>query len=225
MSAESPLRDGDGAGFELIETLRWEPTAGFVRLERHLARLYGSANELGFAYDPAKVGATLGNAVAATQSGQGALRMRLTLASNGDIVATAQPFALQPPDTVWTLRIARTQLNSRDPLLRHKTSRRSLYEAARAEFTHKQTDEVILLNERGEVCEGAITTLFVERGDSDILFTPTLTCGLLAGVLRAEMVEAGTAQEAVLTEADLRTAGTIFVGNSLRGLIRSKLTG
>ena len=37
MSPEGPLRDGNTAGFELIETMRWEPATGFVRLERHLA--------------------------------------------------------------------------------------------------------------------------------------------------------------------------------------------
>ena len=33
----------------LIETLRWEPETGFVRLERHLARLARSAAALGLA--------------------------------------------------------------------------------------------------------------------------------------------------------------------------------
>ncbi|HSX75285.1 MAG TPA: hypothetical protein VLG73_13880, partial [Shinella sp.] len=33
----------------LIETLRWEPDIGFVRLERHLARLARSAAALGLA--------------------------------------------------------------------------------------------------------------------------------------------------------------------------------
>jgi 4-amino-4-deoxychorismate lyase len=226
MPAESPLRDGNGADFELIETLRWEPAAGFLRLERHLARLYASAEKLGFSYNPEKVGAAFGNAVAdAAQSSHGMLRLRLTLASNGDTVATAQPFAPQPPDTMWALRIARTRLDSRDPLLRHKTSRRSLYEAARAEFTHKQADEVIMLNELGEVCEGTITTIFVGSSENDVLLTPPLRCGLLAGVLRAEMIEQGKAREAILTEADLRAAENIFVGNSLRGLIRCELTG
>ena len=48
MPAEGALRDGTAAGFELIETLRWEPGEGFVRLARHLDRLYASAQELGF---------------------------------------------------------------------------------------------------------------------------------------------------------------------------------
>jgi len=224
MPAESPLRDGNGADFELIETLRWDADAGFVRLERHLGRLYASAAELEFACDPAKVGAALRDAIAgAAQSNPAAFRVRLTLAANGNAAAAAQPFALQRPDTVWALRMARTRLDSRDRLLRHKTSRRSLYEAARAEFTHKQADEVILLNERGEVCEGAITTVFADHGDG-VLLTPPLSCGLLAGVLRAEMIETGLAREELLTEADLRNAKALFVGNSLRGLIPCKLT-
>ena len=37
--------------------------------------------------------------------------------------------------------------------------------AARAEFPREQADEVILLNERGEVCEGTITNVFVDMGD------------------------------------------------------------
>ncbi|WP_363662989.1 aminotransferase class IV, partial [Mesorhizobium sp.] len=63
MSVESALRDGNGAGFELIETMRWEPGSGFLRFERHLARLYASAAELGFACDPERLGEVLSNTV------------------------------------------------------------------------------------------------------------------------------------------------------------------
>ena len=63
MSAESAVRDGNPAGFDLIETMRWEPATGFVRFDRHLARLYASARELGFGYDPERIGETLKNAI------------------------------------------------------------------------------------------------------------------------------------------------------------------
>ena len=43
---------------------------------------------------------------------------------------------------------------------------------------------MILLNQRGEVCEGTITNIFVDIGEP-VLVTPALTCGLLPGVLRA----------------------------------------
>jgi 4-amino-4-deoxychorismate lyase len=81
---------------------------------------------------------------------------------------------------------------------------------------------VLLLNERGEVCEGTITNLFVDIGE-DALVTPALDCGLLPGVLRGEMIEQGKAKEVTLTEADLRTAKMFYVGNSLRGLIGARL--
>ena len=80
---------------------------------------------------------------------------------------------------------------------------------------------MILLNRRGEVCEGTITNVFADIGDG-VLLTPPLRCGLLPGVLRSELRESGTAREAVLSEDDLRRAKAIFVGNSLRGLIGAR---
>ena len=193
MPAEGALRDGTAAGFELIETLRWEPDAGFLRLERHLARLEGSARALGFACEPAAVGAAL---AAAVEGANAPRRVRLTLARDGRMEATAQDFSLQPPDAAWRVAIAEARLRSDDPLLRHKTTRREAYDRARGEFAPVEADEVLLLNERDEVCEGTITSLFLDAGDGGPLLTPALTCGLLAGVLRGEMLETGQAAEA-----------------------------
>jgi 4-amino-4-deoxychorismate lyase len=220
MPSESAVRDGNGAGFELIETLRWEPARGFVRLERHMARLAASARELGFELSPAGIDRALRDVV----GDDGALRVRLTLARDGKPEVTTQPFTPLAPDAVWTLRIAETRLDANDPLLRHKTTRRAVYDAARAEFSRDEADEVILLNQRGEVCEGTITNVFVDAGNG-VLLTPPLRCGLLPGVLRGELLESGQAQEAMLTEDDLHRANAIFVGNSLRGLIRAGFGG
>jgi 4-amino-4-deoxychorismate lyase len=219
MPAESALRNGEPAGFELIETMRYEPGSGFVRPERHLARLYASAAELGFAYDAKAVGEALAGAVG---SSAGMLRVRLVLSRTGDVGASAQPFEPLPADRVWKLQVARQRLNSSDPLLRHKTTRRQVYVHARAEYLAQQADEVLLLNERDEVCEGTIANLFVDFGDG-VLITPRLDCGLLPGVLRGELLDEGKAREAVLTLDRLRSAKAIYVGNSLRGLIPARL--
>ena len=87
-----------------------------------------------------------------------------------------------------------------------------------------QADEVILLNERGEVCEGTITNIFADPGDG-VLLTPAPACGLLPGVLRGELLDGGRAREAVLGPADLMDAKGVFVGNSLRGLVPARLAG
>src|SRR5690606_5024782 len=133
---------------------------------------------------------------------------RLVLSRNGEVSATAQPYDPPPEGKVWKLRLAHTKLDSANALLRHKTSARQTFTHARSEYPLAQADEVLLSNERGGLCQCTIAT-------------PRLDCGLLAGVLRGEMIEHGKAEEAVFSWKDLKSARAIFVGNSLRGLIRA----
>lgn len=220
MPAEGPLRDRNGPGFALIETLRWEPESGFLRLDRHLARLAASASALGFALEIDEAQQALGNVAHGAQP----KRVRLELAADGTCSVTAALFEPLSAGAIWKLSIATSaKLDSADPLLRHKTTRRGVYATARAEFPRDVADEVILLNERGEICEGTITSVFVQPVGGAPLLTPSLSCGLLAGVLRGDLLDDGRAIEAVLTPRDLAEASAVFVGNSLRGLIRARL--
>lgn len=202
--------------FSLIETLRWQPDAGFLRLDQHLRRLSRSADALGFR-QPQDAKGKLEKEV----SGDVPLRVRLVMTYRGKMDVTATPFEPVPEETVWRLKVAKTKLQSEDSLFRHKTTRREPYEAARAEFSKEEADEVILLNERDEVCEGTITNIFAESADG-MLLTPPLTSGLLPGVLRAELIRERKARGEVLKLDDLRHR-KLFVGNSLRGLIRAEL--
>ncbi len=111
----------------------------------------------------------------------------------------------------WRIGLAGARLRSDDPWLSVKTTRRPAYDAARAALP-PGLDEVIFLNERDEVCDGTITTVFFDRGQG--MRTPPLSCGLLPGVLRAEMA----CPEEVLRVEDLPRA-RLWVGNSLRGLM------
>jgi 4-amino-4-deoxychorismate lyase len=95
--------------------------------------------------------------------------------------------------------------------LRVKSTRREAYDQARATLPDG-LDEVIFLNERGEVCDGSITTVFFDRGQG--MRTPPLSSGLLPGVLRAELA----CPEEVLLAEDLPRV-RLWVGNALRGLI------
>jgi 4-amino-4-deoxychorismate lyase len=202
--------------FSLIETIQWSPQEGFVRLDQHMRRLARSADALGFR-QPQGVEAALKDKA----GGDRPLKMRLTMNYRGRLDVEASPFDPPDPDRRWTLRIARTRLRSDDALYRHKTSRREPYEAARAEFKPAQADEVILLNERGEICEGTTTNVFIDDGGG-VMLTPALSCGLLPGILRAGLIRERKARSEVLKLKDLE-GKTLYVGNSLLGLVRAEL--
>lgn len=219
MPAQGPLRDRGEAGFHLIETMRLEPGAGLVRGALHLDRLERSARALGFAFDRGAVQARL----RALEEDAAPRRARLVLHPDGALAVTTHAYVPVAQDAVWTLRIAAVRLDPANPLLRHKTSARSVHEAARAQFSPQEADEVLLLNEEGQVCEGTITSVFARLEEGGPLATPPLACGLLDGVLRRELIARGKASERVLLAADLAGAGALYVGNSLRGLIRARL--
>lgn len=195
-------------GLKLIETLLWDGAA-YPRLPFHLARITQSAAELGFACAAPRL-------VAALPAPQGPARVRLTLDRDGQPEVQAAP--LPPALPLWRVGLAPQRLNSADPWLRHKTTQRAIYDQARAALP-AGVDELLFLNERDEVCEGTITTLFFDCGDG--LCTPPLASGLLPGVLRASLIGRGC-REAVLTATDLPQV-RLWVGNALRGLVPAVL--
>ena len=212
------------APFELIETMRWERGRAFHLLERHLARLRSSATHFGYPFDRETVLATLEAEVAGRKDE--VLMVRLLLAEDGALTVTSTPIELPAPGTVWRFAISDQRVDEKDPLFFHKTTRRQFYDR---EMERQKAltgcDEVVFLNKKGELTEGTRTTLFVEQGGR--LFTPALTCGLLPGTLREELIDLprAAASEAILTLADLAAADRIYLGNSVRGLIRAEPVG
>ncbi len=74
-------------------------------------------------------------------------------------------------------------------------------------------------NERGELTEGTISNIFLEIDGE--LVTPPVSSGLLNGTFRQDLVEQGKAGEQVLYPDDLKKARAIYLGNSVRGLLRA----
>ena len=203
---ESTLREGGTApGLRLIETMHWDG-AGVRHLPLHLARLRAGCDALGW-MAPDVAGLLAWRGVPA--------RLRLTCDCVGQVVLEAGP--LPPPQPLWRLGLAATRLASGDPWLGVKSTRRAAYDAARAGMA-AGLDEVVFQNERGEVCDGSITSVFFDRGDG--MRTPPLSSGLLPGVLRAAL---GCPEE-VLLVGDLPQV-RLWVGNAVRGLIEGRFVG
>lgn len=203
------------ASFDLIETMRFTPEDGIPHLDLHLERLGQSAGELGFSFDRHAVR----NAIQALCfDAERPARLRLVAARSGAYALELAdlPEALPAPATVAVLRLP---IDSGDWRLRHKTTDRSFYEHGLAIARAAGAHEALFLRDDGLVTEGSFTNLFVER--DGVLLTPEADLGLLPGILRRALIDAGEAREARLTLDDL--ADGFVIGNALRGLHPARL--
>jgi para-aminobenzoate synthetase / 4-amino-4-deoxychorismate lyase len=194
--------------FDLLETIRWTPDAGFRHLDRHVRRLMASADYFDVPVSDAHVREALEEAVRGVDLPQ---RVRLRVSRQGGItVGTGRIPVVSGP---VRLAVDEVPVDSSDPFLRHKTSRREVFEKAAAR--HPYADDVILVNERGELTETTIASLVAEVDGRWV--TPPLDSGCLPGVERAHLLSAGKVHESVLFPADVGRATGLARVNSLRG--------
>lgn len=202
--------------FGLVETMLVRQDRSVYLLERHLARMRTSAHTFGFAFDDDTIRRSITGA--ASDSG-GPWIMRLVLRHAGGISVEVSPLTDRPLPDPLPVRLAHGRVDSRDPLLRHKTTDRRVYrDAAGERRDNEPAGEVFLLNERGELTEGTFTNIVLEIDGRSV--TPPVAAGLLPGCLRAELLARGEISERTLTRDDLFRADTVWAINSVRGRLR-----
>jgi len=198
--------------FRLIETLLWQRDYPLIAL--HLDRLQSSASYFNFAFDHEAIAARLCD-LAKSFDANTRYRVRLLLDASGSISLAGEAFFDGSPPCQITVASERT--SSADPFFRHKTTNREIYDRLHKAARAAGFDEVIFINERDEVTEGAVSNIFIER--SGRWLTPALACGVLPGVFRRHILNTRpAAEEGVLTIADLQSADAIYLCNALRGL-------
>jgi para-aminobenzoate synthetase/4-amino-4-deoxychorismate lyase len=202
--------------FALLESLRWEPGSGYWLLDRHMQRLRDSATYFQFELSVAEVRARL-HAFASTLPAV-AHKVRLTVRREGDLRCEATPLPESAAAPVG-LAVAPTPVPSADVFLFHKTTQRAVYDSARA--AHPSAGDVVLWNERGEVTETCSANLAVRVAGAWL--TPPVSCGLLAGTYRAELLALGKLTERTITLEELRLAEGLAILNSVRGWRRAIL--
>lgn len=202
-------------GFDLIETMRFEPESGIALLELHLERITASAAEHGFAFDRHAVrNAIQALCFEADQPG----KVRLVVARSGAYSLEIGALPPSQPDPA-PCAVLRLPVDPGDWRLRHKSSDRGFYEAGLSAAQAAGAAEALFVRDDGLVTEGCISSIFVERDGR--LLTPPARLGLLPGVLRRSLIEAGRAVEAELTLSDL--ADGFLIGNAVRGLVPARL--
>jgi len=205
--------------FQLIETILWQNDE-FYLLDLHLKRLEESAEYFQFNYNRDRIIEVL-KREAETFQNQGRHRVRLLLHKDGTITVSSSKLddtGLEPKRVIFSA--LRTDPDNR--FLYHKTTNRHLYDSefqrARAEGYY----DVLFLNNRGEVTEGAISNIFIVNKK---FYTPPIKCGLLDGVFRRHLFETGfPVEEKVLFESDVLEAEKLYLVNSVRGMVEVIVT-
>lgn len=207
---------GEQPDFRLVETVGWNPETGFALLDRHLARLSESAQCFGFACDLSELRIVLEDAAGDLTVPS---RVRLLLGHDGSIVCEASDIgeAFERP---LRAALAVDPVDAADVFLYHKTTRREVYERARA--GRPGAEAVILWNTAGEITEATDYNVVVEVDEMKV--TPPVVCGLLGGTLRAELLDAGEILERRIGVEELRDAGSGWLINSVRGWVPFKLS-
>ena len=212
--------------FSLIETMLWQgayPLVNYPFLELHLDRLTDSAEYFGFACDRDAIRTALEQHVQQfTESAPRKVRL-IIIDPEGNVGICSEPLPPNPdPNRVARVYIAKQRTDPADATLYHKTTQRPIYALHYLQATERGFDDVLFLNVRGEVTEGAISNIFVEKAGR--WFTPPIECGLLAGVFRRHLLETRPGiEERVLFLNDLRQADGVYLCNAVRGLRRATL--
>lgn len=206
------------SAFRIVETLLWRPGRGYWLYRLHLNRLTESAAYFGFIFDPGKARFALSRA-ARSFIGPGRRRVRLCLSRTGDItVASAK---IERGHDAGTIRFAAGRIDENNIFLFHKTTQRDHYAEVLAAARAEGCFDVLFINRKGEVTEGARSNIVVRIAGR--LFTPPVSSGLLNGVLRRYLIKTGTIAERTLFPSDVRAAEEIYMINSVRGMVRVRL--
>lgn len=201
--------------FELLETLLWEKAGGYFLLDYHLRRLQEAADYFGYPFNPSQINQVLGDVWLPERQAEIAehdAKVRLFVDAQGQVRAEVSPWKNAPQTQPVRCCLNDRAIATDNPFLYHKTTHRQLYKAARA--AHPHVDEVILWNDRGEICEACIANVVLNwQGD---LITPPVSAGLLPGTFRAWLLDQGKIREQSVTIGMLQQVSQFYLINSLR---------
>ena len=228
----SPGQAGLICGWGIFTTLRISRGEAFA-YERHWRRLEKDAalTRLPMPYTAAKVRVHLHEVIRANQVTEGCARIYLVYNTVGfwqsdeklpqvDLII----YSASLPEHRETVRLALREQgrHATSPLAGVKSiswlnNVWAVSEAAREGF-----DEVVMLNERGEVAECTSANIFAVK--SEKILTPPLNSGCLEGVTRGILMEiapeAGVSVvEQALRPEDLYSADEVFISSTNRNLI------
>lgn len=206
--------------FELLETILWSNEYFF--LEKHLERLEKSANYFDYLFNGDSINSALKKETTKFERGKKyRVRLRLNRYGHVHIENSLIVESTQNSNRVIVI-VSNIRTHSNDLFLYHKTTKRHLYDSAYREALSRGFIEVIFMNEKGQITEGAISNIFIKKGEA--YYTPPVECGLLNGIYRQHLLETlPNVEQKILYLNDLKEADSLFICNSVRGIRETKI--
>ncbi|MFC1553864.1 aminodeoxychorismate synthase component I [candidate division KSB1 bacterium] len=205
--------------FRLLETVLWEN--GYTFLKEHIRRMCRSAEYFDFKYDRSRIMKNLTEFEKSCNfERDNCYRVRVLLTISGGLEFESQKIRLKDSENKFIM-ISGKRINSDNIFQYHKTTNRVLYDEEYSRISKLGFYDVLFLNERGEVTEGAISNIIIEK-EGEFL-TPPVSCGLLPGIFRENLIKNRKVREKVMYPDDIINAESIFLCNSVRGKVKVEL--
>ncbi len=188
--------------FQIIETIKIQNKSMFLK-EEHMKRMRSSAQHFGFIFN---------DEIPMIEPEQDGI-LRILLNKDGSYTTEYRPL-----EKAFTnlIKISDIVLDSSDEFIRHKTTYRPWYVESYKKIKNDEIYDEIFFNEKGELCEGARCNILLEMGGK--FYTPPVSCGLLNGTMRENLLASNVCIEKVLYKEDLLNAENIYCINSVRGI-------
>ncbi len=204
-------------GFDLLETLLLN--GEFLYAKEHILRMQSSADYFGYPFSAEKLEGLMGQ-IQKELDGENKFKVRILLGSTGEL---QWDYAVIESDvqTSEALLFSDSPVDEKNTLLFHKTTHRPWFKGAVEEIRANRCFDVVYVNSKGEITEGARSNIFINTNGN--MYTPPVSCGLLPGVLRNDLLQKGRCKEKILYKDDILGADTVYCGNSVRGLVKVSL--
>ncbi len=210
----TPLMQEQCNSFQLLESFGLI-NGSYLVLDHHLNRLIKSALYFDFKIDLVQIKTDLYQI--AKNNPLNHWKIRLLVNKDGSHFTEAN--SISPSTSQAFFALAKSPIDKSDLFLYHKTTNRSVYEQHKINNTNLM--DTLLWNVDYEITEFTFGNIVVEL--DGIKYTPPISCGLLAGTFREELLAKGLIKEKILQVDALDSYSQIWHINSVRQWVSIKI--
>ncbi|MCC5911803.1 MAG: aminotransferase class IV [Clostridiaceae bacterium] len=209
-------------GYGLFETMKFKDGKIYF-LQEHMERFKDGCKKLNLFidFDIDKIEGYCRQVMDANALKVGALKVLYARGNDKNYLVVSvreDKYRKEDYDRGFKLAFTNIKRNPYSPLTYIKSNNYMENLIARKSVLDNGYDEVLFENVEGNLCEGAISNIFFIK--NTIVYTPSIDCGILPGIMRKKIIEVVEALDLKLevgkyTRKDLLQAEEVFLTNSL----------